>query len=278
MSERKKIVYIGGYGRSGSSLLGLILGQHESVFNAGAPGQIAWVWEHENSCTCGAALAECPVWSEAVTASLDARGSLRNCKSNDLSYMTTMMNRLECAVPESFVVDGSKSSRRHWRRPCHYRRLGYEVYFLHLIRHPSSVIASAFKGRNSDLERGEDAAGVRFGEGWITLGSWFISNLFAAWTARFCSSRAETVYFEELMRDPKALLTRIGELLDLDFHSVSERVCGGHRLETGHELAGNRMLRLSDVVFQSAASLKSARLSGAIGYVSRALGRVFRYD
>ena len=65
--ERIKIIYIAGYGRSGSTLLERILGEFEGFFSA---GELWLIWERsflENQlCGCGKPFNSCDFWREVV--------------------------------------------------------------------------------------------------------------------------------------------------------------------------------------------------------------------
>jgi hypothetical protein len=60
-----KVVYIGGYSRSGSTLLDCMLGQLPGFFST---GELAYVWTHglqqNRLCGCGERFRDCPFWSE----------------------------------------------------------------------------------------------------------------------------------------------------------------------------------------------------------------------
>ena len=56
------IVYVGGYGRSGSTILGLLLGQHEACVHFGEFGVIWSALKRNRSCTCGSKLYNCEFW------------------------------------------------------------------------------------------------------------------------------------------------------------------------------------------------------------------------
>lgn len=64
MSERLTILYIGGYGRSGSTLLERILGQVPGFFSA---GELRHIWERsfkeDQLCGCGETFRSCEFWS-----------------------------------------------------------------------------------------------------------------------------------------------------------------------------------------------------------------------
>ncbi|HMB70712.1 MAG TPA: sulfotransferase, partial [bacterium] len=69
MSEgRLKVLYIAGNGRSGSTLLDVILGQIPGFFPV---GEVRNVWDYgvvENRpCGCGEAFHDCPFWSRILS-------------------------------------------------------------------------------------------------------------------------------------------------------------------------------------------------------------------
>lgn len=78
-NERVKVLYIAGNGRSGSTLLGVLLGQLGGFF---AGGELRRIWDRgviENRvCGCGAPFAECPTW-QAIFA--DAFGGLNSAQA-----------------------------------------------------------------------------------------------------------------------------------------------------------------------------------------------------
>lgn len=68
MSDKVKILYIAGSGRSGSTLVHNILGQLDGVC---AVGELRYVWERSfrdnRLCGCGLPFADCPHWNAVVT-------------------------------------------------------------------------------------------------------------------------------------------------------------------------------------------------------------------
>ncbi len=61
--DRTRVLYIAGFGRSGSTLLGNVLGQVEGFV---AVGEIRSIWQHgfilDKVCGCGALFSECEFW------------------------------------------------------------------------------------------------------------------------------------------------------------------------------------------------------------------------
>lgn len=63
MDNCKKLAYIGGTGRSGSTLLDLLLGNHSLITSVGEVHRLnCYARENIEPCTCGLPVAECPYW------------------------------------------------------------------------------------------------------------------------------------------------------------------------------------------------------------------------
>src|SRR5689334_12852153 len=61
--NNKKIVYIAGYSRSGSTILDIILGSHQNMFGTGELTYLVDDWLHaERLCTCGNTYTKCEFW------------------------------------------------------------------------------------------------------------------------------------------------------------------------------------------------------------------------
>jgi len=74
MSNPIKVVTIAGSGRSGSTILSLLLSQDSSVFNLGQMRDIWTAWNDDAPCSCGHGLRGCPVYGTAVPRALAAAG------------------------------------------------------------------------------------------------------------------------------------------------------------------------------------------------------------
>ena len=64
--NKKKIIYIAGYGRSGSSILALTLGQHKKIISLGEIGVIFSALKNKRICTCGQKLETCSYWKQLI--------------------------------------------------------------------------------------------------------------------------------------------------------------------------------------------------------------------
>ena len=90
--EKAKVVFIGGYGRSGSTLLDRMLGQVEGFFSAGELGHI---WDRgfgdNQLCGCGAPFAQCPFWKRVIE---EAFGGLEHVDEGELKGLQRSLERM----------------------------------------------------------------------------------------------------------------------------------------------------------------------------------------
>ena len=154
-----KIIAISGSGRTGSTLLSLLLSQHESVFNVGQMRHLRRAFADDAPCSCQHTLQQCPVYRRVMPAA-DA---------------AAVLEALSGVTGARTFVDTSKT-------PEFARELaalpGVELYVLNLVRDPRAVTCSWYKRKKSlsgavknardwlrrqqDLERWRPALGKRY--------------------------------------------------------------------------------------------------------------------
>src|SRR5262245_51572014 len=83
--SRRKLLYIGGWGRSGSSILSNVLGSHSQIASL---GEVRYIWDRgvgaNKLCGCGHNFSDCPFWRRAFDAaglSMDATFAAGQAKS-----------------------------------------------------------------------------------------------------------------------------------------------------------------------------------------------------
>jgi hypothetical protein len=170
LSDRIKVLYIAGWGRSGSTMLGNILGQVEGFVHV---GEIRHIWEHglirNRLCGCGVPLKRCEFWRAVLDEAFGARdrvdpkemirlrengtrtqhipfmyvpggdkllkSRLRNFLTNLEALYRAVVDVTRCRV----IVDSSKN-------PAYGHALGmiptFDLYVLHLVRDPRAVAYS----------------------------------------------------------------------------------------------------------------------------------------
>jgi len=165
MSTVVRILYIAGWGRSGSTILDNMLGQVDGFFST---GELRSVWDRgliENRlCSCGTPFRECGVWNAIFAEAfggfegIDAHQMLsirdkydypwsvffrRSAPSQELDAFTSALTKLYAAILKvnraKVIVDSSKT-------PAYCRILqdtdGFDVDVVHLMRDPRAVAFS----------------------------------------------------------------------------------------------------------------------------------------
>jgi hypothetical protein len=132
-----RLVYIGGFGQSGSTLLESLLTANPQVV---ACGEIANGFEgrtgRELKCSCGELAKDCPVWGAF------ARGS--NASLNHDALVRTLLEHVKGKY--AILCDSSKTAWGSITAPFRLRRLiGQRFFLLHLVRDPRAVCWSAIR-------------------------------------------------------------------------------------------------------------------------------------
>jgi hypothetical protein len=90
-----KVLFIGGYGRSGSTLLDMMLGQVPGFFSA---GELRHVWvrgfRENHLCSCGLAFRECALWREVVREAFGGHGAADLEKTIAAQYSVDRMRNI----------------------------------------------------------------------------------------------------------------------------------------------------------------------------------------
>ena len=179
---RVKVLYIAGWGRSGSTILQNVLGELDGFFPV---GEIVYVWERNlignRLCGCGARFRECEVWQGVLerayggTDRIDAEEMIRRRDSGArtrhvlmmlapwekpllkprlgkyLDYLEKLYLAIKHVTGSRVIVDSSKL-------PSYGYVLGMmpviDLYVVHLVRDPRAVAYSWLR-RKMDPDTGE---------------------------------------------------------------------------------------------------------------------------
>jgi hypothetical protein len=257
-----KILYIGGTGRTGSTLLEKLLGQDEGWF---AAGELTFLWRFLDTgrCSCGLALRDCAVWTEIFDAAyggFDAAGAAdlvalrRRFRSVHLPLMASgalrrrylarldefpqrverLYHGIAAVTGSRVVVDSSKEPHYSWilgTRPA------LDVHFLHLVRDPRAV-AHSWRRRVPQLGLASSEEMER--RSLPVAATYFdVSNLAAEALWRRRPGRYLRVRYEDFVTDPTGVLGQIEAFVGEPVH-VRHRIDGGVvHLESTHSAWGN---------------------------------------
>jgi hypothetical protein len=229
-----RIVYITGSGRSGSTILDMMLGAHSRALSLGQVDELDR-WDAEGyPCTCRRSLAECPVWGpflqdreppaslnqpgrvRKVTATLQALGgnAAKTVGPDDLDGAWDLYDRVAELQGADVLIDSTKSVLRFARLAAEPR--GHDVRMIHLVRDPRGFVLSRMKSKPVPTTWGE--VGTTTSQSFASaIGDWGVVNALAAlyeWRRR---PNHVVVSYEELVSKPAATLERLSAFAGLEF-------------------------------------------------------------
>ncbi len=265
MHDKISLIYILSCGRSGSTLLDLLLGAHPEMWTLGEAEMLPWELKRDRlPCGCGASMRECSFWQEVLpSVRLDNRyhvGYFRDIHGwgrlihrqlvGDL-WRGRVDSRWQDAVDEynevnvhyfrgvrdvalkhyrsrlRYLVDASKNPYRlFWL--SYSRELDIRV--IHLVKDPRGFAFSVLKEYPTRTLRRALRAATR----------WTVENiLFERLTQkRFPPDNVFFLRYEDLASQPAAVLARLGEWLGVTFPADITQT---FRKVPNHAVCGNPM-------------------------------------
>jgi hypothetical protein len=239
-ADRVSVLYVMGWGRSGSTLLGNLLGELDGFFHA---GELRTIWalglRGKRLCGCGVPLDKCPLWSAILMQGFDrlegatdphtvaelqrqvlrGRHTPRLLQQLDghrsrwpaLDTYASIATRLYHAIAQvtgtRVIVDSSK-------RPADAMLLGHlagiEPYYVHLVRDPRAV-AYSWRRHKQSPGGGRRKEMLRYG----TLTSsrnWLWVNVAAEAVRRRHEERSVLLRYEDFVSWPRATIELIAGL------------------------------------------------------------------
>lgn len=269
---RIALVYIAGYGRSGSTLLEGIMSCQPGMV---ALGEVSFLMSHwqDNAaaCACQANIGTCSFWSpickrflsEVAMAPGDIyklQQKVEACRTrrlmhlkpwattSDIKRYQVVMTRLYDAIKDScppgttHLIDSSKTAYTSAMKPQHLlQNRAVDLYVIHLIRDLRGVIWSiVFRGLNRRLDQKLSSKasmpGARAIVGWIAANRAADRLRLLLPIARYYRLR-----YEDLVSKPEAVLKNLGAFLGVDFSGVAQKIDEGIIPPLRHQVGGNRM-------------------------------------
>jgi len=257
----KKIVYIMGAGRSGTTLLDILLGNNPGIFSGGElnrfpkkngvpPGATdedpkSLFWNEFKSKLPGQwqqkpfsdiqRLCSSFEYHTAITRVLFPwfNNSFKHYRSLVVSFFDT----LAPMVPAPVLIDSSKYPLRGYHLA---RMLDYEMTYVYVKRNPLDVVQSFAK---KDVEQPRKG--------------WLMTNLYLLWVNLLClyvlkkingRHHAVTVSYDELVAEPEKTLNNIGKKLLIDVSHSVDLIQQKKSFKPGMLFDGNR-IRLQKEIF-----------------------------
>jgi hypothetical protein len=251
------VIYIEGFGRSGTTLLDAALGQIDGFFSL---GEAAFLWDRAlrpgEICGCGVAAVRCPIWGEVLAglaggqvaagelahwrshafrvreSPLTARGVLekriRARSGKYLDVLAASYRKLVQVSGAQVLVDSSKSPSYGY-----LLRLvpGVAVHTVHVVRDPRAV---AFSWQRDRAGEGLPARAVR-----TTARGWAVEEILAEVLRAGRVGGRTVVRYEDLVADPARAIRSVLHDLGEDDRSIEFARPGSLRLGQNHIVSGN---------------------------------------
>jgi hypothetical protein len=255
----KKLVYIGGYGRSGSTILEYLLTASPEVVACGEVSAALHRHPKKKNCTCGKPISDCPVWGEV------------SCKLDGSTHRDLTLALLEQVESKHAVIlDSSKTAWGSATVPFGFRRaLGEHFFLVHLVRDPRAVCWSAVRRAERRSDRLNGALRCAF----TTLG-WWTANLACELFSRIYPDQYARLCYEDLTRAPRESVSRLLTVLGVkgrpQFRALGKSA-------NRHQLHGNRVRRhppslneiKEDLAWRTAMPLAYRRLVAVLSWPLR---------
>ncbi|NHF73101.1 sulfotransferase family protein [Paracoccus xiamenensis] len=259
----EKIIYVAGYGRSGSTLLDMMLGSDPRIFGAGEMSTICrHVWPNDEFCACHARVRACPLWSgimaEWLASSVDPAAhaklqqkiepvfaparSLGGATARRYGEETLALLRITAAhAGRPVLLDSSKSPGRGLALAAAAQAAGVDFRVLHLVRDPRAVAYSMSKPMKIDTEAGVQKR-IRAHPAWRTALRWNYVNAGAdALMRRLPDGHGLRLRYEDLVSQPEAVLNNVGIAVGQQLGTIAEAIAEGAQIAASHQVAGSRI-------------------------------------
>lgn len=235
-----KLIYIGGFGRSGSTMLEVLMAANPEVVACGEVGlfsrrRLNKKWK----CSCGQSPNECPVWRSYVPPSREPGSSW--------THQQLTLELLDHFSKEfTLMVDSSKTAWGSFSTPFKFRRkLAEDFLLVHVVRNPRGVCWSNIRKKKRQKHSVFSRSFLRCGKSSI---GWWMANLSCELFARAYPKQYMRIRYEDLTRSPHEVLQTLFTNLLPDQSGPLDETTAKHNR---HQLYGNRMrlktLLLSDV-------------------------------
>jgi hypothetical protein len=263
-----KVLYVGSFGRSGSTLLGRVLGEAAGAI---CVGEARYVWSrgllHNVECGCGQPFRSCPLWSAVGE---DAFGGWHNLDAQRLARMdhailllrtlplhwapllrpgfaaaieeyVSLLSSLYAAIGRvtgaQTIIDTSKDPNFALLLT---RMRGYDLRIIHLVRDSRAVAYSWTRTKRMPSPIGEQTFLDKFKPTRIAP-RWLIWNA-ALRALALRNSPYVRINYESFVADPQGTLRQLGDFAGEQLVLSSDRLWDGRvRLGDHHMFSGNPM-------------------------------------
>ena len=217
-------------GHSGSTLLDVLLNQHEQIQSIGEVMFLDEWMEQKYLCSCGAKIHHCSFWKQVFERGNISLGSMDD--PNYLNHSVALFEAIAKVSDAPVIVDSSKSPQRLQKLLAAPQ---LDVKVVHLVRNGLAVVNSLKKshdrpGTGSDLRTPPTPA-------YRGILRWVKRNRQIERISRSLGANSFLrVRYEDLCQDPEGVLGEICELTGLEFNKAMLTP----DLDNNHNISGSR--------------------------------------
>ena len=253
VSDRPNVIYIMGTGRSGSTVLEILLSQSLKAFGAGELFNLLEDGYDRNAeCSCGQSFSDCDVWSqlkrevsitqrnrialqreskalEKHVGCLQAVVGLKTISKGYADFNDRVFRTLRDINGVKYIIDSSK----YPGRALALHRLHAEnVWVIWLTRSPNGILRS-FQKPNKDEQKPKNPIMAAAYIGYVTLMAYLAK--------RKLGSRCLTIKYEDLIENPVREMNLIESWSGIDLSYPKKLVTEDRELSVGHLVTANRI-------------------------------------
>lgn len=263
-AKKIRILYIAGYGHSGSTILEMLLSCPKGVIGFGELSDIGKKDTKkiddniQKKVLCEPYYHRIKQKLEDINESWESTIDIVHCehlfskkkpqeKSRYRRYWSAFFYAAAEAgeYTEATFVDSSKSAVSRALRPILLKEIkNLEVTCVHLFRNPSPILTKMRK-----KEKRNGWINGEFIPVAISAYHWLFSNLWPIYAARYCDNYVRLSY-EKLCDDPTTTLSNLGSRIGLDMSDPIHKIKQNKPLPRTCALAGNRLLFQKETRFQ----------------------------
>ena len=260
-----RILYVGGYVRSGTTIVDMLLGMNPATLAVGEVNiifrQIAKT-DDPVKCSCGKPLRDCPLWSQVIerfhaafpnmtleqadliTRKVETYPERLRDASRYWDQYVSLWRVIFQAVAEvsgaSTIIDSSKTGRHSLCRPLSLAQAGFQVSLLQMMRDPRAVTWSKLR---REIDKGHlHSAPALFAAASLSGLHWSLTNVSTDW--EYYGGKKLPYYemrYEDFMDHPVEKLSDIQQRFSLDFSKSVEIVETDGEIASGHLASGNEI-------------------------------------
>ncbi|SMX47300.1 sulfotransferase family protein [Actibacterium lipolyticum] len=264
-----KVIYVVGYGRSGSTILDIALGQHPKIFGAGEIAAMCrHVWANNEYCACGARIQECQFWPDVMAQWLPQAGGVDGFFSlakqveplvsparilglgavkryADLS--ASLFQGVADAAGTDVLVDSSKMPGRGLALAESDQ---IDLRVIHLVRDARGVANAMSRPMEIDVEKGVQKK-IKARSPYRTAIRWRMYNSFAERLGRKVGAdKFVRVRYEDFAAQPAEEFARIGAATGMDLSAICTALEQSQPIMPAHQMAGSRIRMKKDLTLR----------------------------